>query len=229
MLLFLAGAERAAFTGAACKARPDGQGDHRAACLRSGRLKRRARFLECVWTRVLREAGARVVERFGLRDTRVLAPPHDSRCIEILAMGLPLFGGIPLAVDATMASALHVEGTPWAGTADTDGVALERAEQAGGYPELVHSSVVRLVIVATDTEGRWSPASLKLSRGLTAYSTLEVLRGVASGAWWRLWVALLSVAQQRALADTLVDTAQVELDGFDGDEPLGCVRAEDLP
>ena len=165
-----------------------------------------------------------MVEHFWLRDTSVPVPPGDGRRIEILATGLPLYRGIPLAVDVTMVSALHADGTPWAGAADTDGIALARAERskAAVYPELVGSSTVRLVTAACETGGRWSVASLALLRGFAqakARSAPEPLRRAARGAWRRRWTALLSVAQQRALADTLVDAVPVELDGFDSEEP----------
>ena len=45
------------------------------------------------------------------------------------------------------------------------------------------------------------------------------LKGAARAAWLQRWTALLSVAQQRALALTLVDAVPIELDGVDGVAP----------
>ena len=210
--------------GGSCRKRLDARGDHRAACALSGRLKRRARPLERTWARVFREAGARVVENFFLRDSSVPVPPGDGRRIEILATGLPLYRGVPLAVDASMVSALHADGRPWAGAAGADGVAIARAEKAKAavYPELAHSSTLRLVTVACEVGGRWSAESravLKRLASAKARSAPPPLRHVAHSAWLRRWSELLSVSQQRALAATLVDAVPEELDGADGEEP----------
>ena len=172
-----------------------------------------------------------MVENFFLRESSAPVPPHDARRIEILATGLPLYRGVPMAVDVTMVSALHADGTPWAGAAERDGTAILRAERAKAvcYPELVRSSVLRLVTVACEVGGRWNAASQDLLRRLAAAkarSAPPALWGTARGAWLRRWTALLSVAQQRALAETLVDAAPVELDAFDGEEPpIACVCA----
>ena len=82
-------------------------------CVGCGRLKLRAVPLEKMWARVLREAGARVREHFYLRNAGMgTISPQDGRHIEIVATGLPLFRGVPLAVDATLVSPLHVDGSP---------------------------------------------------------------------------------------------------------------------
>ena len=47
-----------------------------------------------------------------LRDTAVAnIDPSDGRHIEVVAIGLPLAHGIPLAVDCTVISPLHADGT----------------------------------------------------------------------------------------------------------------------
>ena len=52
---------------------------------------------------------------------RELGPPmplaNDSRRLEIVADGLPLFGGAQLAVDMALVSSLHCDGTPHRGAA----------------------------------------------------------------------------------------------------------------
>ena len=149
---------------------------------------------------------------------------HDGRRIEVLATGLPLYRGVPLAVDATLVSALHADGQPWAGAAERDGVAIQRGERAKRttYPELVGSSVVRLVTLACEAGGRWSDECRSVLRDLAAFrarSAPPMLQRAARSAWLLRWSALLSVAQQDALAATLVDDVPVELDGTDGEPP----------
>ena len=39
------------------------------------------------------------------------APVHDSRRLEILAEGLPLYGGVQLAIDTTLVSTHHCDGS----------------------------------------------------------------------------------------------------------------------
>ena len=48
----------------------------------------------------------------------------DARRLEEVVDGLPLFGGVQLAVDTTMVSALHANDEARRGAARTDGVAL---------------------------------------------------------------------------------------------------------
>ena len=53
--------------------------------------------------------------------------------------GLPLFGGAQLAVDTTLVSSLHCDGSPHRGAADVDGAVLvvARRRKERTYPELV--------------------------------------------------------------------------------------------
>ena len=218
--------------GAACRKTLDARGDHRAACALSGRLKRRSRPLERTWARVCREAGARVVENFYLRNSSVPVSPRDGRCVEILATGLPFYRGVPLAIDATMVSVLHADGSVWGAAAGRDGTAILRAERAKAlaYPELVNSSILRLVTVACEVGGRWSSEARALLQSLAAAKARSApppLQRAARGAWQRRWGELLSVSQQRALAATLVDAVPQDLDGVDGEAPpIGCVCTE---
>ena len=79
-------------------------GIHRASCPVSGRLKARAAPMERVLARICREAGATVRFNGFLRDMNVGVSSTDGRKMEVLAQGLPCFGGSQLAVDATMRS-----------------------------------------------------------------------------------------------------------------------------
>ena len=57
-----------------------------------------------------------------VRDMDIAAPdPRDGRRLEIVVDGLPLVGGAQFAVDTTLVSALHCDGSATAGARDNDG------------------------------------------------------------------------------------------------------------
>ena len=87
-------------------------GHHRAACSRVGELGKRGFVAESAVAQICREGGARVSTNVMLRDLDV-SPPHssDGRRLEVVAEGLCLFGGCQLALDATVVSTLHGDGT----------------------------------------------------------------------------------------------------------------------
>ena len=212
--------------GRACRKALDRLGDHRAACPLSGRLKRRSRPLERIWARIFREAGARVVEDVFLRNTSLPGiHEHDGRRVEILATGLPLHRGVPLAVDATLVSPLRTDGRPCPRAAAEDGVAIRRGEKAKetAYPELVRSDTVRLVTLACEVGGRMSAACAATLRQLAAARARESpapVRSAAGAAWALRWTRLLSVTMHDCTAATLVDDVPIDLDGADSVLPL---------
>ena len=59
----------------------------------------------------------------------------DSRRLEVVVDGLPLFGGSQLAVDTTLVCSLHSDGSPHRGAADTDGVVFRVG--LGGWRQVV--------------------------------------------------------------------------------------------
>ena len=123
-----------------CGRRIDKFGHHRASCARAGVLGRRGFALESAIARVCREAGGRVTQNVMVRDLDLAEPqPADGRRLEVVLDGLPLFGGCQLAVDATIVSVLHCDGSPHQGAENIDGVVLERARRRKErtYPELV--------------------------------------------------------------------------------------------
>ena len=145
-----------------------------------------------------------------LRDAGVDVDPADRRAIEVVATGLPREHGIPIAVDATMVSPLHSDGSPYAGAAERRGVALARGRRAKetAYPELLASSRLRLLTAGVETGGRLSSEALQLLTdlsGVKVQSETPVLRGALARAWRARWVTMVSTVCQNALAATLVD------------------------
>ena len=96
----------------------DALGHHRAACARTGVLGRRGFAVESAAARICREAGGRVTTNVMVRDLNLAAPNvRDARRLEVVVDGLPLFGGAQLAVDTTLVSALHCDGSAIRGAA----------------------------------------------------------------------------------------------------------------
>ena len=129
----------------------DTLGRHRAACPRSGRLKKRAGPPERTMARICREAGATVRFNTRLREMNVAVSANDERSIEVLASGLPLHHGAQLAVALTCGGNAHPQ------VASTNGVVLTRAraDKERKYAEFLESERCRLVVVALETGGRW--------------------------------------------------------------------------
>ena len=211
--------------GKSCRALLDAYGHHWSACNRSGRLELRSRPLEKAWSRVFREAGARVQDNVMLRDTNLQhIAADDTRRLEIVATGLPLYRGAPLGVDCTMTAPLHADGRPWPHAETTDGVAIARGERQKNttYPELVNNSRLRLTTLACETGGRWSDTCVYVVRQLAKAKARQAppeRRQRVAAAWAARWWSLLCMAGRNALASTLVDDAPSLLDGVDGEEP----------
>ena len=168
--------------------------------------------IERGWTRVLREAGARVAPKQLLRDTNVpLANPDDQRQLDLVAYGLAP-DGVALCCDATMVSPLQRDSRPISHAANVDGAALAAAERRkrAHYVELDHSPYCRLMVLGCEVGGRWSDDSLRLVSMASRQKVLGVprlLRSSARQAWCARWWGMLSVCAQVALASTLLGTA----------------------
>ena len=104
-------------------------GHHRASCALTGVLGRRGFAVESITARLCREAGGRVSMNVLVRDLDLPVPVNDARRLEVVVDGLPLFGGAQLAVDSTLVSALHCDGSARRGAGDRDGVALVAARR----------------------------------------------------------------------------------------------------
>ena len=123
----------------------DSFGHHRASCAQAVVLGRRGFALESAAARICREAGGRVATNVYVRDLDLPVPANDGRRLEVVVDGLPLYGGAQLAVDTTLVSALHCDGSARRGAAERDGVALDEARRRKErtYPELVQPKSAR--------------------------------------------------------------------------------------
>ena len=192
-----------------CRRRLDALGDHRASCPRSGLLRPRAIPLERAAARMCREAGATVSTNVLLRDLNLVVHNQDDRRIEVIANGLPLWGGAQLAVDTTLVSALDSAGQPRRQQRSTTGAALRIARRAKErtYPELLRAERCRLVVPGIELGGRWSSEAAQFVRMLArsrARSAPHVLRSGATAAYVSRWSALLAFAVARAVAASLL-------------------------
>ena len=140
-----------------CQRPLDVLGDHVAACPRSGTLRQRGGPLERAAARVCREAGAAVATNVLVRDLNLQAARQDERRIEVIANGLPLWGGSQLAVDTTLVSPLTSAGAPRRRSGATAGAALADARRSKErtYPEFGRASRRRLVVLGIEVGGRW--------------------------------------------------------------------------
>ena len=125
--------------------------------------------------------------------------------------GLPLFGGVQLALDTTLVSPVRADGTARPGAAQRDGVALVSARRLKErtYPELVgRGARARLVGLAGEVGGRWSGETsnfLRLLAAAKARPEPPILRRRVECAWQARWGAILSCAAARAFACSLLN------------------------
>ena len=149
---------------------------------------------------------------------------HDGRRLEVVAEGLPLFGGAQLALDTTLVSALHCDGSARPHAADVDGVALSprRRRKELTDPELEGPrSMARLVVLAGEVGGRWSAETMSflgLLAKTRARSETQLKRRRVEQAWRIWWSCMLACAAARALAASLLEQ-RVSV-GCDGNAPV---------
>ena len=214
-------------TAARCRCRQphDAFGDHLAACPRSGVLRSRGGPLERAAARVCREAGATVAMHALVRDLNVVPVRQDERRIEVIANGLPLWGGVQLAVDTTLVSPLTAAGMPRRDSGRTAGAALRVAERAKAraYPELASGRRCRLVVLGIEVGGRWSLQAAEFVRLLArskARAALPAQRAACTAAFVLRWSALLAFAAARTFAASLLSLPLSGTANVDGDMPL---------
>ena len=195
-------------------------GNHRLACGSSGRLTRRGRALELAFAQLLKEAGGRgavVSSRPFLRDLGVPGvAAHDHRELDVVARGLPLFGGRPLVVDATLRSPLTSAGFVRFAADLSDGATFRRARQdkEQKYPELLgQAHRLKFVVAACEVGGRCSDECVDLVRALVMHRAMQAapaLRGSVRACLARRYWGIISVAIQRAVAVSLLDAPPLE-------------------
>ena len=208
-----------------CRRTLDPLGGHRAACAQAGVLRGRGIPLGRAAARVCREAGARVTTNTRLSDLNLdHINRHDDRRIEVIANGLPLWGGAQLAVDTTLVSPLTSSSQPRRRAGQYAGAALQDARKSKErtYPELLRSRRCRLVVLALETGGRWSPEATTFLRPLAqtkARAVPNILRNAVEASLLSRWSAILTHAAQHAFAASLLDLDCAGTSTCDGDTP----------
>ena len=128
----------------------------------------------------------------------------DGRRLEVVADGLPLFGGAQLAIDTTLVSTLHANGLPR--RAGVDGAALQaaRRRKEWRYPELARRvGRARLVVLAVEVCGRWSKETQSFLSSLAHAKARSETSLMRRRVLW--WVSLFSCTVARAVATSLLE------------------------
>ena len=158
-------------------------GHHRAACSRAGVLGSWGFSLESAAAQVCREAGAWVSTNLFVRDLDLPIANHDARRLEVVAHGLPLFGGAQLAVDTTLVSSVQADGGPRPQCARVDGGRKQRT-----YPELSGTGSRAVGGVGRRGGARAFVSQLAKAK---ARAVPRVLAGRARQAWQHRWSSRL--------------------------------------
>ena len=164
---------------------------------------------------ICRESGARVSTNVMLRDLDISPPQSpDGRRLEVVAEGLKLFGGCQIALDATLVSPLHGDGTHGRRADITDGAALgeARKDKVRTYPELCRGNGrALLVVIAGEVGGRWSGGTKSFLWCLASAKAAAVtgrLFGSARAAWYRRWTCILACSAAKGFASSLVGVSR---------------------
>ena len=153
-------------------------------------LVRRACSLERAAARICREAGARVATNVFLRDLNLGLPLTDGRRLEVVAHGLPAFGGVQVAVDVTLVSPLALR------------TAAERKHRVT-YPEFQRARRCRLTVLALEVGGRWGEETEAFLHRIAQGRSPAAQRTAVAAAYRRRWGQMLAVAAQGAFAASL--------------------------
>ena len=145
-----------------------------------------------------------------LADLNVQHVQHiDDRRIEVIANGLPLWGGAQLAVDTTPVSPLTRAGEPRRRAGRFAAAPLHDARKAKEwtYPELLRNSRCRLVVLGIEVGGRWSEEAAAFITNLARAKTRDIpapLRHAATASLISRWTAFLTHAALSAFAASLL-------------------------
>ena len=158
------------------------------------------------------KSAARVCTNVMVRDLDLLLQSHlDTRRLEVVADGLPLFHGAQLAIDTTMVSAVRRDGLPRPRSVQDDGTALATARRLKErtYPELTGQfGRAKLVVLACEAGGRWSSETQAFLRQLAKFKAqTEALPQQArtKAAWLLQWRTTLACSGAKALALSLME------------------------
>ena len=91
---------------------------------------------ECAVAQFCREAGGRVSINVMMRDLDIPGPHAavDGRRFEVIADGIPLFDGAQFALDTSMVSSIHCDGTAKRGASARCGVARRETAEGKDIP-----------------------------------------------------------------------------------------------
>ena len=187
-----------------CGGALDELGDHRAACPQPVCWS----AAPAPWS-IFREAGARVATNVFLRDLNLGLPLTDGRRLEVVAHGLPAFGGVQVAVDVTLVSPLRRDGSSRSRADHEPGLALRTAAERKHrvtYPEFQRARRCRLTVLALEVGGRWGEETEaflhRIAQG-RALASPAAQRTAVAAAYRRRWGQMLAVAAQGAFAASL--------------------------
>ena len=176
----------------------------------SGRIKRRSVAFEKMLARVCREAGARVRTNQLVRSLNVPnVSLNDGRRIEVIADALPFYGGMQVALDATLVSPLSRDAEPKYGSEDVDGAALahaRRQKEERTYRDIASSGRCGFITSGLEVGGRWAPAFQTFVSRLAKAKARSAPKLLQTGArhWWKQrWQSMLAAAAQTAFAESL--------------------------
>ena len=192
--------------------------------------------LERAATRICREGGARVTTNTRLADLNIQNLTRvDDRRIEVIANGLPMWGGSQLAVDTTLVSPLTRTGEPRSRGGTYAAAALHDARRSKErtYPELLNNRRCRLVVLGIEVGGRWSNEASNFICMLAkarARSSPPSLQAATSAALVSRWSALLTHAAATSFAASLLFENLSSHHNQDGDlPPLGHLLSHTTP
>ena len=158
-----------------------------------------------------------------VRDLNVVPIRQDERRVEVMANGLPMWGGVQLPVNTTLASPPTAAGMPRRDSGRTAGAAMRVAERAKGrtYPEPACGRRCGLVVLGLEVGGRRSLQAAEfvtlLARSRARAAPLAE-RAACTAAFVLRWSALLAFA--RAFAASLLSLPWSGTANVDGDMPL---------
>ena len=113
--------------------------------------------------------------------------------------------------DMCMSSALHADGTPWAGAANREGEETDRMRYrkcVTEYSDLATSSELLYLVLSCEEGGRWRPEFHSLVKDLVKTKGAHLhplLRRSTTLAFTRRWWNVLSIGAQTVAIDCIMN------------------------